>query len=108
MGTVLGRPLACQVARPACRSLNGLRHEFLEAAGFVEFEVESLPFTIHYPSVEAWWEASNDMSLRVQERSTRAHDSEIIESLRAKARPWAAEDGSLAVPARTWVATATA
>jgi ubiquinone/menaquinone biosynthesis C-methylase UbiE len=86
----------------------GTTEEFLEAAGFVEFEVESLPFTIRYPSVEAWWEASNDMSLRVQERSSRDQDAEIVEALRAGVRPWTAEDGSLALPARTWVAAATA
>jgi SAM-dependent methyltransferase len=86
----------------------GTTEEHLEAAGFVEFEVESLPFTIRYPSVEAWWEATNDMSLRVQERSSRDQDDEIVEALRARARPWTAEDGSLAVPARTWVAAGTA
>jgi SAM-dependent methyltransferase len=86
----------------------GTTEEFLEAAGFVEYVVESLPFTIRYPSVEAWWQASNDMSLRVQERSSREQDGEIVEALRARARPWTAEDGSLAVPARTWVAAATA
>jgi SAM-dependent methyltransferase len=86
----------------------GTTEEFLEAAGFVEFEVESLPFAIRYPSVEAWWEASNDMSLRVQERSRRDQDAEIVESLRAGVQRWTAEDGSLALPARTWVAAATA
>jgi SAM-dependent methyltransferase len=86
----------------------GTTEEFLEAAGFVEYEVESLPFTIRYPSVQAWWEATNDMSLRVQERSTRAHDGEIVAALADHARPWTAEDGSLALPARTWVAAATA
>ena len=48
------------------------------------------------------------MSLRVQERSSRDQDAEIIEALRVRAQPWTAEDGSLAVPARTWVAAATA
>jgi SAM-dependent methyltransferase len=86
----------------------GTTEENLEAAGFVEYEVESLPFTIRYPSVRAWWEASNDMSLRVHERSSRAQDDEIVEALGARARPWTAEDGSLQLPARTWVAAATA
>jgi SAM-dependent methyltransferase len=86
----------------------GTTEENLEAAGFVEYVVESLPFTIRYPSVEGWWAATNDMSLRVQERASRDQDGEIIESLRAKAEPWTAEDGSLALPARTWVAAATA
>jgi hypothetical protein len=48
------------------------------------------------------------MSLRVQERSRRDQDAEIVESLRAGVQRWTAEDGSLALPARTWVAAATA
>jgi SAM-dependent methyltransferase len=80
----------------------------LEAAGFVEFEVSSLAFTMRYPSVEAWWERSVDMSLRVQDRTSTDHDAEIVAALADHARPWTAEDGSLAVPARTWVAAATA
>ena len=86
----------------------GTTEEHIDAAGFVEYDVESLPFTIRYPSVEAWWDATNDMSLRVQERSSRNQDDGIVEALRIKVQPWTAEDGSLALPARTWVAAATA
>ena len=86
----------------------GTTEENLDATGFVEYEVESLPFTIRYPSVEAWWQQSNDISLRVQERASHAQDDEIVQALAERARPWTAEDGSLALPARTWVAAATA
>jgi ubiquinone/menaquinone biosynthesis C-methylase UbiE len=86
----------------------GTTEECLEAAGFVEFEVESLLFTIRYASVNHWWEASNDMSLRVLERSSHATDDEIVAALAEHAKEWTAGDGSLAVPARTWVAAATA
>jgi SAM-dependent methyltransferase len=86
----------------------GTTEENLEAAGFVEHEVEPLPFTIRFPSVNDWWEASNDMSLRVQERSSRAQDDEIVAALAERAREWTAADGSLALPASTWVAAATA
>jgi ubiquinone/menaquinone biosynthesis C-methylase UbiE len=86
----------------------GTIEENLDAAGFVEYEVESLPFTVRYRSVEHWWEITNDISLRVQERASRDQDEEIVEALRARAQPWTAEDGSLELPARTWVAAATA
>lgn len=86
----------------------GTIEELLQAAGFVEYDVASLAFTMRYPSVEAWWQQTSDMSLRVQERSSRAHDAEIVASLAERAAPWTADDGSLAVPARTWVAAATA
>jgi SAM-dependent methyltransferase len=87
---------------------SGAIEENLEAAGFVEYEVESVPFTLRYGSAREWWQAANDMSLRVFERAGREHDDEIVQALAARAEPWTAEDGSLAVPARTWVAAATA
>ena len=53
--------------------------ETLDAAGFVEYEVESVPFTMRYPSVDDWWQASNDMSLRVLEaREPCAGRAEIV------------------------------
>ena len=86
----------------------GTIEEQLEAAGFVEYDVDSIPFTLRYPSVDAWWEAATDMSMRVRDRSSTAHDGEIVAALADRAREWTAEDGSLAVPARTWVAAGTA
>jgi SAM-dependent methyltransferase len=86
----------------------GTTEEYLEVAGFVEYDVESLPFAVRYPSVRDWWEFANDISLRVQQRSSRAQDDEIVAALAARATQWTADDGSLALPARTWVAAATA
>ena len=86
----------------------GTIEENLDAAGFVEYEVESLPFTVRYASVRDWWDTANDISLRVQERASRDQDDEIVQALAERARPWTAEDGSLQLPARTWVAAATA
>ncbi len=86
----------------------GTIEENLDAAGFVEYEVESLPFTVRYASVRDWWDTANDISLRVRERASRDQDEEIVQALAERARPWTAEDGSLELPARTWVAAATA
>jgi SAM-dependent methyltransferase len=86
----------------------GTIEENLDAAGFVEYEIESLAFTVRYASVRDWWETANDMSLRVKERTSRDQDEEIVEALAARAQPWTAEYGSLELPARTWVAAATA
>jgi SAM-dependent methyltransferase len=86
----------------------GTIEDTLEAAGFVEYEVESVEFALRFGSAAEWWSTSIDLSLRVLERATTAHDDEIVEALAEQARPWTAEDGSLAVPARTWVAAATA
>jgi SAM-dependent methyltransferase len=86
----------------------GVIEENLEAAGFVEYEVESVEFALRFGSAAEWWSTSIDLSLRVLERATTAHADEIVQALAEQARPWTAEDGSLAVPARTWVAAGTA
>jgi SAM-dependent methyltransferase len=86
----------------------GAIEQNLDAAGFVEYDIESIGFTFRYPSARDWWRASTDMSLRVQERASREHDDEIVAALAARARDWTAADGSLALPARTWVAAGTA
>ena len=78
----------------------------LENAGFVEYEVETVDFPIRYPSVDAWWATSRSMSIR----AGRAHvddPAELLAALAEAARDWTGDDGSIAVPARTWVAAAT-
>jgi SAM-dependent methyltransferase len=86
----------------------GAVEQNLDAAGFVEYDVEPLTFAMRYRSVEAWWQTAQDMSLRVQERASRDRDDEIVAELADRAREWTAADGSLTLPARTWVAMATA
>ncbi|HWM09655.1 MAG TPA: class I SAM-dependent methyltransferase [Solirubrobacteraceae bacterium] len=86
----------------------GTVQENLEAAGFVDFEIGSVAFTMRYASPAAWWERSKDMSERVGEAAARADEDEIVAALAEQAVEWTADDGSLAVPARTWVAAATA
>jgi SAM-dependent methyltransferase len=84
----------------------GIIAEHLEAAGFVEYEVEAVDFPIRYPSVEAWWETTRSMGLRA--RNARIPDEpEWLNALREAARDWTQDDGSLTIPARTWVAAAT-
>jgi SAM-dependent methyltransferase len=80
----------------------------LEAAGFVEFEVESLAFTMRYASAAEWWARTRDMSQRVMEGAAGADEEEVVAALAERAAPWTGEDGALTVPARTWVAVATA
>jgi hypothetical protein len=38
---------------------------------------------------------------------SRDEEAEVVAALERRAAPWTNDDGSLAVPARTWVATAT-
>jgi len=84
----------------------GIIAEHLENAGFVEFEVETVDFPIRYPSVDAWWASSRAMSIRAG-RARVEDEPEFLGALAKAAEEWTSEDGSLAVPARTWVAAAT-
>jgi len=84
----------------------GIVAENLENAGFVEYEVETVDFPVRYPSVEGWWATSRSMSIRAG-RAQVDDEAEILGALADAAREWTNEDGSLAVPARTWVAAAT-
>jgi ubiquinone/menaquinone biosynthesis C-methylase UbiE len=81
--------------------------EHLEAAGFVEYEVETVDFPIRYPSVEAWWETARSMGMRASRAQIPDRD-EWLRALADASEQWRQDDGSLAIPARTWVAGATA
>jgi SAM-dependent methyltransferase len=85
---------------------DGIIPEHLVAAGFVEYEVEALEFPIRYPSVEAWWTTTQSMGMRAHAARIADRD-EWLGALADAAKDWTADDGSLAIPARTWVAAAT-
>jgi SAM-dependent methyltransferase len=85
--------------------------EALEGAGFVEYEVEPLDFTIAYPSVRAWWEMTRDIASSLREaiaRMDEATENSVVEALEEAVAGWTADDGSVSLPARTWVAVAAA
>lgn len=85
----------------------GIVADQLEAVGFVEYEVDAIDFPIRYPSVREWWATARTMSVTVSE--ARIDDEEsMLRDLEEAAAPWTAADGSLALPARTWVAGGTA
>jgi SAM-dependent methyltransferase len=84
----------------------GIVAEHLDTAGFVEYEVEALDFPMRYASVADWWATVRAMGRLV--RDARVDDeAEVLDALAEAAAPWTAADGSLAIPARTWVAAAT-
>ena len=89
----------------------GVIAERLEEAGFVDYEIAAVDFTIAYASAEDWWATTSDMSMRFAD-ATRAMDADtradIMAALAAQAGSFLDGDGALAVPARTWTAVATA
>jgi SAM-dependent methyltransferase len=85
--------------------------EQLAQAGFAEHEVEVVEFLYRYPSFDEWIATQRDMSMRfadVVDGLDAATLQEVLEALRGAAEPFFEPDGSLAIPARTWVASATA
>jgi SAM-dependent methyltransferase len=87
----------------------GVIADQLEAGGFVDFEVDAVDFAMRYPSVQGWWQTTRDMARAVRDAADVMDDAttaEVVEALRGAAEPWTAGDGTLALPARTWVAVA--
>ena len=89
----------------------GVIAEQLEAAGFVEHELESIAFTNRYASLDDYWTTQSQMSGRMRTALAGA-DKALIEDIKAAVgaavEPSTAPDGSIALPGRTWVAAATA
>ena len=85
--------------------------EHLEAAGFAEHHVEPLEFTIEYRSAADWWQSQSQFSRWFADAVARANDddlAEVSDAVDRHAEQFAAEDGRLRIPARTWVAWAAA
>jgi len=89
----------------------GLVAEQLEAAGFTEHHVEALDFTIDYSSAADWWDAQSALSARFAATLRQAREADVAAARAAvdgHAERFTAADGTLLVPARTWVAWAAA
>jgi len=85
--------------------------ETMESAGFVEPEVEAVEFVLHYEDVDDWWVAQTQMSTATGDADKQmdfATRSDVLAELEQAAAPFTQPDDSLVIPARTWVATATA
>jgi SAM-dependent methyltransferase len=85
--------------------------ETMETAGFIEPHIEAVDFQIHYDDVDDWWVAQTQMSTRTADADKQmdfAARSDVLADLERAAEPFTQPDDSLVIPARTWVATATA
>jgi SAM-dependent methyltransferase len=85
--------------------------DHMEAAGFVEPRVEDLRFEMRFADVDDWWVHQTQTSTRTADADARldyAARSDVLADLEAFAAQFEQPDGSLVIPARTWVATATA
>ena len=83
--------------------------EALEEAGFVLAEIDQVDFTFRYPSLDDWWDAqrsSRPVCARGS-RSSRPRSATTCATRSTHAwREHVADDGTVALPARTNVAAA--
>jgi SAM-dependent methyltransferase len=89
----------------------GVIQEHMEAAGFIEPRVETVDFAYRYEDVDDWWVALTQTSTATADADARmdyATRSDVLAELERAAEPFEQPDGSLVIPARTWVAAATA
>ena len=89
----------------------GVIAEHLDDAGFVEHHVEALDFTMDYASPEGWWEAQTRLSSRLTTAIAAAPAEAVAEvkaAVLAAAAEFAGPEGTVRIPARTWVASAEA
>jgi SAM-dependent methyltransferase len=89
----------------------GTIEEKLEAAGFTDYEVETVDFAFPYASFDEWVAVGRDMSSlmgRVLTDLPAGEREDALAAIREQAIPYVQEDGSLVLPARSWVAAASA
>ena len=87
----------------------GTIEEHLDAAGFTEYEVDTVDFAIAYRSVDEWLATNEDIStmLRLALADLPAAErQDWAATVSEQALRYVREDGSLVLPARTWVAAA--
>jgi ubiquinone/menaquinone biosynthesis C-methylase UbiE len=85
--------------------------EQLEAAGFDEPDVRAIDFTVDYADAGDWIAQTRQISVRLDallDAAGAAGVAAVRERLAAAGAAHTRPDGSLALPARTWVATAVA
>jgi SAM-dependent methyltransferase len=89
----------------------GAVQEHMEAAGFVEPRVERLGFAMRYADVDEWWVSQTLTNVGValaDEKLDFETRSDVLAELETVATDYEQPDGTLVIPAATWVATATA
>ena len=89
----------------------GRIEELLLDAGFGDVVVDAVDMVFRAPSFEEWWEYAFDTSPSLGDAlgsATPEQRDEVYEAVEARLAQWRAEDGSLALPGRTLVASASA
>jgi SAM-dependent methyltransferase len=83
----------------------------LEEAGFVLAQIDQVDLTFRFPSLDDWWDSQLELSVRLRDavaRLTPAQRDDLRDAIDARLAGHVAADGSVALPARTHVAAASA
>jgi SAM-dependent methyltransferase len=86
-------------------------YELLQEAGFAEVNVESIELHRRHASFDEFWESTLDLSRAMHDAVLSRPQEEIdqvAQAVRARFEPYEAADGSLEIPGRTLVASASA
>jgi hypothetical protein len=68
--------------------------------------VATVGFTMRYASVSEWWATTRAMG-QIARLARIDDEQEWLDALAAGAAEWIGDDGTVEIPARTWVAAAT-
>ncbi len=85
--------------------------ELLQQAGFAEIDVQAIDIAQRYDSFDEMWETTLDISHAFHDAVLSRPEPEIAEiraGLAARLEPYTAPDGTLTIPGRTLVASASA
>ena len=89
----------------------GTIERLLETAGFEDARVEAVDFSFSFESTDAHWEHQRDMSTRLADQVsglTPAEHTALRDGIDERLAQYVRADGSVELPARTWVAAASA
>jgi ubiquinone/menaquinone biosynthesis C-methylase UbiE len=89
----------------------GRIRSLLEETGFTDIVVEQVDIVLPYEDLDSWWDIALDISTSLPEqvgRLTPAQRDDLRDAIDARLAQYVAEDGSVALPGRTHVATASA
>jgi SAM-dependent methyltransferase len=89
----------------------GRIEELLGDAGFDDVVVRTLDFSFEFPGTDAHFEHQLEMSTRLRDQLaplSPAEHTALRDAIDERLRPWTRDDGSLRLPARSWVAAASA
>ena len=89
----------------------GTIERLLADTGFDEVHVEPLDFSFTFASTDAHWEHQLDMSTRLRDQISGlspAEHTHLRDAIDERLEQYRQPDGSVVLPARTWVAVATA